>query len=90
MFKFKNNFKKRELTKDYYYLLYRHRGTSVYWIIDEGTDFESYVKHVRKNFSRNEVYYVFKIVIPEESLPETHYKFDNIIITSEYILVYSQ
>lgn len=80
----------KKLTKNYYYLLYRYRGTSIYWIIDEGTDVESYVKHVHKNFSRNEVYYVYKIVIPDYSFPKTHYKFDILDLTSKYILVDSQ
>lgn len=79
-----------EFTKDYYYLLYRHRGTYIYWIVNEGTNLESYIKHVRKNFSKYEVYYVYKIIIPEDSFPETHYKFDKLKITPNYILVDSQ
>lgn len=82
--------KYKYLYNNYYYLLYRIKGTKLYWVIDEGNDLEIYKDHVLKNNSINEVYYIYKIRILKHKNIYNYKRFDNFNLTRNHILIYSQ
>jgi hypothetical protein len=57
---------KKKLYNKYYYLLYRLRNNTTFWIVDESIYKNELIQEIKNFYSNKEVYYIFSKIYPIE------------------------